>query len=102
MGLNRSLKRSSAIDGKHPEHIRLLENLNIFAVRANYMAQFREYLEREGVEIEGHVELPLAIKPNKSLRRNCDFELKNGSGFYLQGFIAGARFEPTTLDCTQI
>jgi len=66
MGLNRSLKRSSVIDGKHPEHIRLLENLNIFAVRANYMAQFREYLEREGVEIEGHIELPLAIKPNKS------------------------------------
>ena len=66
MGLDRSLKRSSAIDGKHPEHIRLLENLNIFAVRANYMAQFREYLEREGVEIEGRIELPLAIKPNKS------------------------------------
>ena len=28
---------------------------------------------------------------------NCDFELKNRSGFCLQGFIAGARFEPTTL-----
>ncbi len=65
MGLNRSLKRSSAIDSKHPEHIQLLERLNIFAVRANYMAQFREYLEREGVETEGYVELPLAIKPNK-------------------------------------
>jgi hypothetical protein len=65
MGLNRSLKRSSAIDGNHPQHIRLLENLNIFAIRANYMAQFREYLEREGVETEGDVELPLAIKPNK-------------------------------------
>jgi hypothetical protein len=25
--------------------------------------------------------------------RNCDFELKNGSGFCFQGFIAGARFE---------
>jgi len=65
MGLGRSLKRSSAIDGNHTEHIRLLEKLNIFAVRANYMAQFREYLEREGVETEGHVELPLAIKPNR-------------------------------------
>jgi len=28
--------------------------------------------------------------------RNCDFELKNGSGFCFQGFIAGARFEHTT------
>ncbi len=37
-GIAFSLKRSSAIDGEHPEHIRLLETLNIFAVRANYMA----------------------------------------------------------------
>ncbi len=64
-GMDLSLKRSSAIDGEHPDHIRLLETLNIFAVRANYMAQFREYLEREGVETEGHIELPLAIKPNE-------------------------------------
>jgi hypothetical protein len=28
---------------------------------------------------------------------NCDFELKNGSGFWGRGFIAGARYEPTTL-----
>ncbi len=49
-GLGLSLKRSSALDGKHPEHIKLLETLNIFAVRANYMAQFRDYLEREGIE----------------------------------------------------
>jgi len=64
-GIDFSLKRSGAIDGEHPEHIRLLETLNIFAVRANYMAQFREYLEREGIETEGHIELPLAIKPNE-------------------------------------
>ena len=47
-----SLKRSAALDGTHPEHMRLLETLNIFAVRANYMAQFRDYLEKEGVETE--------------------------------------------------
>jgi len=64
-GLGFSLRRSSAIDGEHPEHIRLLETLNIFAVRANYMAQFRDYLEREGVETLGQVELSLAIRPNK-------------------------------------
>ena len=33
---------------------------------------------------------------DKHLRRNCDFELKNGSGFYLQGLIAGESFIPTT------
>jgi len=61
-----TLKRSSALDGKHPDHLNLLETLNIFAVRANYMSQFREYLEKEGVETEGEVELPLFIRPNKS------------------------------------
>jgi len=64
-GLDFSLKRSAAIDGEHPPHLRLMETLNIFAVRANYMAQFREYLEREGVETEGHVTLPLKIKTNQ-------------------------------------
>ena len=54
-----SLKRSTALPGEHPGHIKILETLGIFAVRANYMAQFREYLEREGVETEPVIELPL-------------------------------------------
>ena len=29
------------------------------------MAQFRDYLQREGVEVDGYVELPLAIRPNR-------------------------------------
>jgi hypothetical protein len=64
-----SLKRSSALDGKHPEYVGLLETLNIFAVRANYMGQFREYLEKEGVETEGAVELPLFVLANKAFLR---------------------------------
>lgn len=72
LGLNRSLKRSSALSGmEHPAGIDLLERLNIFAIRANYMTQFRDYLEREGVEPFGEVELHLPIK------RNDDF-LKKG------------------------
>jgi hypothetical protein len=63
-GLNRTLKRSSALPPPHPEGIDLLERLNIFAVRANCMAQFRDYLEREGVEPFGNVELKLPIKRN--------------------------------------
>jgi len=63
-GKDFTLKRSSALDGSHPEHLPLLETLNIFAVRANYMSQFREYLEKEGVETEGDVELPLPIRTN--------------------------------------
>jgi len=63
-GKDFTLKRSSALDGSHPQHVPLLETLNIFAVRANYMSQFREYLEKEGVETQGDVELPLPIRAN--------------------------------------
>lgn len=63
-GKDFTLKRSSALEGSHPDHLPLLETLNIFAVRANYMNQFREYLEREGVETQGDVELPLPIRAN--------------------------------------
>lgn len=68
-GRSFSLKRSSLNGNGAPPHLRLLETLNIFAVRANYMAQFREYLEREGVETEGHIELPIVIKPNEEFLR---------------------------------
>ncbi len=64
-GRGHSLKRSAAQDGEHPAHLDLLETLNIFAVRANYMAQFRSYLEREGVDTGGHKELHLAIRADE-------------------------------------
>ncbi len=64
-GKDRSLKRGDALDGSHPAHIGLLETLNIFAVEANYMAQFKEYLEREGVDPEGYEEIPLPIQRNE-------------------------------------
>jgi len=64
-GKGRSLKRSAAIEGTHPPRVRLLESLNIFAVRANYMAQFRDYLEREGVETEETINLPLFVWANE-------------------------------------
>ena len=66
-GMDARLKRSAALGGTHPNHIGLLETLNIFAVRANYMADFRKYLEREGVDTEGYEELPLFVRPDKKL-----------------------------------
>ena len=73
-GKNFSLKRSAVLSpsadqvaGSHPGHVGLLETLNIFAVRANYMSQFREYLEKEGVETEEMVELPIFIRLNKDI-----------------------------------
>ena len=63
-GKNMSLKRSAALDGEHPRNLPLLETLNIFAVRANFMAQFRDYLLREGVELDEKVQLELPIITN--------------------------------------
>ena len=68
-GLAHSLKRSDALPGDHPEHIGLLETLNIFAVRADYMAQFKSYLEREDLHTEGVVELALPIRVNQQFLR---------------------------------
>ena len=53
-GHDLSLKRSSARtdlpDGvERPRHIAVLETLGIFGVRADYMAQFRDFLEEEGL-----------------------------------------------------
>jgi len=69
-GKDRTLKRSSALDGSHPKHLAPLETLNIFAIRANYMSRFRDYLEKEGVETEGDISLPLAIESNGDFLRN--------------------------------
>ena len=63
-GKDMSLKRSSALTGKHPSHLSVLETLNIFAVRANFMKRFRTYLTREGVPYERQIEIELPITPN--------------------------------------
>jgi hypothetical protein len=52
-GNKMSLKRSSAlqlpVELKRPKHIAVLETLSIFGIRANYMEQFRAFLEEEGL-----------------------------------------------------
>ena len=63
-GKGMSLKRSAALDGDHPPNLSLLETLNIFAVRANFMEDFQEYLRREGVPREDPIQMELPIKPN--------------------------------------
>ncbi len=52
-GYEKSLKRSSALNlrlsNENAMAVRCLETLNIFGVRADYMKQFQEYLEDEGL-----------------------------------------------------
>ena len=62
LGLNRSLKRSSALPGvTHPADIAVLERLNVFSVKASYMQAFRESLLREGVDETAWIELELPL-----------------------------------------
>ena len=65
-GKDMSLKRSAALDGEHPSNISLLETLNIFAVRANFMAQFRDYLMREGIELDEPIQMEIPILSNEN------------------------------------
>ena len=65
-GKDMSLKRSAALDDEHPPNLPLLETLNIFAVRANFMAQFRDYLMREGIELDDPIQLEIPIVSNEN------------------------------------
>jgi hypothetical protein len=63
-GFGMSLKRSSMLElnPKPPKSLRFLETLNVFGVRADYMTQFKEMLEEEGVppgDVEDIFELPV-------------------------------------------
>jgi hypothetical protein len=63
MGYGRSLKRSAKAplpeDVMRPKHIDVLETLTIFGIRADYMAQFRNFLEEEGLEDPIEILLPV-------------------------------------------
>lgn len=75
-GLNGILKRTNALknqnliplDVKVPKQITTLETLNIFGLKANYMANFKEALEREG--IEEYDTISLKIKPTLPNNQN--------------------------------
>jgi hypothetical protein len=78
MGYKRSLKRSkiykkfddNSID--IPKHTELLETLNVFGIRADYMQTFKEFLESENIPSGDddmiQIELPV-IKNKESLKR---------------------------------
>lgn len=54
-GRGMSLKRSSADGGaaqSGPTHLNRLETLHVFGVRAGYMAQFRDFLQEEGLAVD--------------------------------------------------
>ncbi len=65
-GYNFGLKRSRAIEDKSvalPRNIELIETLNVFGLQADYMAQFKEYLEEEGLPVASTIEFVLPVVP---------------------------------------
>ena len=71
-GKNYSLKRSAFLRGETatpPPELRLLETLNVFGVKASYMAKFRVSLKNEGITTDvEEVEVPIRIA-DASLKR---------------------------------
>lgn len=57
-GKDFSLKRSSVSGVNGSGDVRLLETLDMFGMKAGYMARFKEHLEREGVDPDGYEEMP--------------------------------------------
>jgi len=73
-GYSYSLKRSQKVEEERgiraPRFIRPLETLHIFGIRADYMRQFREYLEEEGLpEQQEREEFILPVVKFKNLEQ---------------------------------
>ena len=64
-GRGMSLKRSTlSTTEQHPLGLDALENLNIFALKADYMAQFQEFLGNEGIATQPTRQWRLPIQTN--------------------------------------
>ena len=87
-GYGMSLKRSKSwqldvgVDSL-PKHIAVVETLNVFGVRADYMKQFKEFLEREGVPGENDKPITITLPVIKNLpnRRLRTIRIKDGVEF---------------------
>lgn len=68
-GFNGLLKRSQELPSKvkkaHPPNIDILETLNVFGVKADYMEEFKEYLRSEDIVTDRIKEIKLPIESNK-------------------------------------
>jgi len=87
-GHGMTLKRSSQLEGiDRPDRIHLLETLNIFGIRADYMRQFKEYLEEEGLPgNEERIEFILPVVKNLNGKKLTSVRIEEGKDFKLHGF----------------
>ena len=80
-GYGQSLKRSTCLifpdEVVRPSHLNTLETLNIFGIKADYMAQFREFLEEEGLPAnEERIEFFLPVIRNLGSKKLKTIRLK--------------------------
>jgi hypothetical protein len=89
-GYKFSLKRSTALDSSLrpayiPKVLPILETLNIFGLRADYMQQFKDYLEEEGLPTDSDFErITVGILPtisDLSEKKLKYIRVKDGSNF---------------------
>jgi hypothetical protein len=81
MGYGRSLKRSGKTplseDVTRPRHIGVLETLGIFGIRADYKAQFRDFLAEEGLPTnDERLEIMLPVIKNLGTQQLKTIRLK--------------------------
>jgi hypothetical protein len=75
--LKRSGKAQLSEDVTRPKHIGVLETLSIFGIRADYMAQFRDFLEEEGLPVnDDRIEFLLPIIKNLGTQKLKTIRLK--------------------------
>lgn len=80
-GYGMSLKRSGKTDlptgVDRPKHVGLLETLGIFGIHADYMAQFRDFLEEEGLPTnDDRIEFLLPVLKNLGTQKLKTIRLK--------------------------
>ena len=85
-GQDFSLKRSSAFNDQPPRYVPLVETLNVFGVRADYMRQFEEYLAEEGLPIKTQkLDFVMPVIPNLGTKKLKVIKVKSGIDFKQQG-----------------
>ena len=103
-GYETSLKRSGRVtlpEGlDRPKHIGVLETLGIFGIHADYMAQFRDFLEEEGLPVnDDRIEFLLPVIKNLGTQKLKTVRLKktitvNGESVSTEGGHAFRKLAP--------
>ncbi|TAF14481.1 MAG: hypothetical protein EAZ74_03775 [Alphaproteobacteria bacterium] len=88
-GYENTLKRHSTLFEQgieHNKHVAQMETLNIFGIRADYMEQFKAYLEAAGVPPEDNMEkITIPIIPNLGKQKLKTVRLKKGLDYKRDG-----------------